>query len=86
MDKKEFKSYCHDYLTHKGFIKYKSSYYKWNENGIVCCLWLQSSCGGVAYYINCDIFIDFFDDLVYYIRVAFGIVLSVSSQEKEYWL
>lgn len=61
MDKKEFQNYCHDYFIRKGFMKHKSAYYKWNENGIVCCLWLQSSGGGTAYYINCDIYIDFYD-------------------------
>lgn len=56
MNKADFKDFCHDEFTKRGFKKHKSTYYLESSHGLLCGLTLQGSYGA-AYYINCDFFI-----------------------------
>ncbi len=61
MDRKEFKAFCHEEFTRRGFRKKKSMYYlKSREHGLLCGLELQP--GHDYFYINCNFYMGEFDE------------------------
>ncbi len=64
MDSKEFKKFCKDEFTKRGFRKVKTCYYC-QGNGVLCSLYLQHSRFGPDYYINIYFYIGDFSDKEY---------------------
>lgn len=64
MDAKEFKKFCKEEFTKRGFRKVKSCYYR-QEEGLLCALYLQHSDFGPEYYINYYFFLGDFSDKEY---------------------
>lgn len=78
MDSKEFKKFCKDEFTKRGFRKVKSDFYC-QGNGVLCSLYLQHSDFGPMYYLNFYFYIGDFTgkeypsryDYDFYGRIAF---------------
>ena len=64
MDSKEFKKFCKDEFTKRGFRKVKNDYCC-QGNGVLCRLNLQHSRFGPDYYINIYFYIGDFSDKEY---------------------
>lgn len=58
MDKQEFKLFCHDEFTKRGFKKHKAMYYLSGADGILCGLWLKKSSFGPAVTVMFYFFVE----------------------------
>ena len=62
MTTQEFKDFCHEEFTKRGFVKKKlNNYYLNTDKGVLVSIYLQRSGYGTAYYINYNFYIGFFD-------------------------
>ena len=62
MEKNEFKRFCDQEFSKRGFIKRKNMYYL-SGAGVLCSLDLQKSNYGEVYYVNYDFYIGNFFSL-----------------------
>lgn len=90
MTKQEFKDFCHEEFTKRGFQKRKSMYYLKGKD-LLCGLYLQKSMSD-AYYVEYDFFLGDYSDTKSYptiyesdidMRIA---VLSKDTFEGEYFM
>ena len=67
MTTQEFKDYCDEEFTKRGFVKKKLNLYYLNtDKDILVSIYLQRSSYGGAYYINYDFYIGTYDDIKRY--------------------
>ena len=64
MTKQEFKDFCHEEFTKRGFVKRKKMYYLRGKD-LLCGLYLQKSMAE-AFYVEYDFFIGQYDDVKTY--------------------
>lgn len=90
MNKQEFKNFCHEEFTKRGFKKRKSMYYLKGKE-LLCGLYLQKSMAE-AYYVEYDFFLEEYNDVKSYpstYEADIGIrmeVLSKDTFEGEYFM
>lgn len=82
MDSKEFKKFCKDEFTKRGFRKVKNEFYR-QGNGVLCSLHLQHSDFGSIYYINICFYIGTFADKDYPTRYDYDFCGRFSAMTKK---